>query len=362
MIFINLLDTKNPTTAQFACWVGAIHIEIAMFGASLWFYTSFHREPVVGDHEGGPLRNRITIWESMEVTCSCLRILILLTLVLLYISKTISSRSQERTPNDRLAALTETSGLLACADMESGNVNHHGYGSAEGAAESEPREPAVDSITVPAKGAWEYLNDYSFFLQFMWPSKSCRLQIVVIACFVILILQRILNVLVPAQVGVIVTALASEQKTKALIDPWLQVSLFVFYHWLQGSLGSLRSWLWIPMSQYSYLELSTAAFEHIHGLSLEFHLNKQTGEVLSAMNKCRSVTAFLEQVVFQFIPTFFDLVIAIGYFLVVFDFYFALVFGISSVIYLSVTIRMAQWRAESSRQMTNASRHEEAIK
>jgi ABC-type bacteriocin/lantibiotic exporter with double-glycine peptidase domain len=236
--------------------------------------------------------------------------------------------------------------------MESGNSNHREYGSAGGAADSEPRKPTVDSTTVPPKSWWEYLNDYSLFLPYMWPSKSCHLQIVVIACFALLILQRIANVLVPAQVGTIITALASEQKTKTLSVPWLQVSLFIFYRWLQHSLGSLRSGLWIPMSQYSYLELSTATFEHIHRLSLDFHLSKKTGEVLSAMSKCRNVTAFLEQVVFQLIPTLFDLIIAIGYFLVVFDTYYALVVGISSFLYLFVTIRMAQWRAESSRQMT----------
>jgi hypothetical protein len=333
-----------------------------MFGASLWLYTSFHREPVVGDPEGGPFRESMSIWESMEVASNGFRILILLTLVVLYISKAISSRSQERTSNGHLAALTENSGLLACADLESGNANQRRYGSTGGADDSEPQKPTVDSTTVPPKSGWEYLNDYSLFLPYMWPSKSCHLQIVVIACFALLILQRIVNVLVPAQVGAIITALASEQKTKTLSVPWLQVSLFIFYRWLQDSLASLRSGLWIPMSQYSYLELSTATFEHIHRLSLDFHLSKKTGEVLSAMSKCRNVTAFLEQVVFQFIPTLFDLIICIGYFLVVFDTYYALVVGISSFLYLSVTIRMAQWRAESSRQMTNASRHEEAVK
>jgi ABC-type transport system involved in Fe-S cluster assembly fused permease/ATPase subunit len=110
------------------------------------------------------------------------------------------------------------------------------------------------------------------------------------------------------------------------------------------------------------MELSTAAFEHVHGLSLDFHLGKKTGEVLSALSKGSSINTFLEQVTFQVVPMLFDLIIAIGYFLVYFDVYYALVVGISTFGYLYVTVRMAQWRAEIRRQMVNASRQEDAVK
>jgi ABC-type transport system involved in Fe-S cluster assembly fused permease/ATPase subunit len=144
--------------------------------------------------------------------------------------------------------------------------------------------------------------------------------------------------------------------------PWLQVFVYVVCRWLQKNLGSLRSALWIPMSDYSYMELSTAAFAHVHTLSLEFHLDKKTGELLSALNNGLIVTMFLEQVVFQFIPTLFDLVIAIGFFLANFDAYYTLVVGVSSYTYFSVTIRMAQWRVESNQKMIDASRNEQAVK
>jgi ABC-type transport system involved in Fe-S cluster assembly fused permease/ATPase subunit len=110
------------------------------------------------------------------------------------------------------------------------------------------------------------------------------------------------------------------------------------------------------------MELSTAAFEHVHGLSLDFHLGKKTGEVLSALSKGSSINTFLEQVTFQVVPMLVDLVVAIVYFLIAFDAYYALTVGISTFGYLYVTIRMAQWRAEIRRQMVNASRQEDAVK
>lgn len=88
-----------------------------------------------------------------------------------------------------------------------------------------------------------------------------------------------------------------------------------------GVLGALRSALWIPIGQYSYQALSTSAFEHVHSLSLDFHLGKKTGEVLSALSKGNAINTFLEQVSFQVVPMLVDLGVAIIYFLTVFDAY-----------------------------------------
>jgi hypothetical protein len=329
-----------------------------------------HHEPIVGDPEGGKLRRTITHWESMEIVSSSVRILILFTLVLLYASKSFTIKGHEQKAH-RPNGVSESTGLLDASGAEhgngNGNANGHSYGSTNGAAGPKaikPEDPWVRPTTMPSTSWWEYLSGYSLFFPYLWPSKSRRLQIVVMLCFVLLVAQRIINVLVPIQVGLIVKELTTGEG-KSFHVPWFQIFLYVVFRWLQGGqglLGSMRSTLWIPVSQYSYMELSTAAFEHVHGLSLDFHLGKKTGEVLSALSKGSSINTFLEQVTFQVVPMLIDLCIAVGYFLIAFDAYYALVVGISTFGYLYVTIRMAQWRAEIRRQMVNASRQEDAVK
>lgn len=294
----------------------------------------------------------------MEVASSGLRILILLALILLYTSNEISLRRKDVTTNNDFTTSTETTRLLAA---RIGSTNFNEYNSMNGIADVELQKP-IPLAPAPAESWMSYLSDYSLLLPYMWPFKSVRLQILVIVCFILVILQRIVNVLVPAQLGTIVTALTIQQERNEFDVPWLKVFVFIFYRWLQKNLGTLRSALWIPMSDYSYMELSTATFAHVHCLSFDFHLNKQTGEIISALNNGHSVTGFLEQVVFQFIPTVFDLIIATGYFVVMFDIYHALVVGVFSYTYFSLTTSMAQWRVKSNREMTNAMRHEQAIK
>lgn len=145
----------------------------------------------------------------------------------------------------------------------------------------------------------------------------------------------------------------------------MQISLYILFRFLQGSmglLGAIRSTLWIPIGQYSYQALSTSAFEHVHSLSLDFHLGKKTGEVLSALSKGSAINNFLEMVTFQVVPMLVDLGLAVAYFLYEFDAYYALIVAIVTFCYLYITIRMAQWRADIRREMTNKSREEDAVK
>lgn len=366
LVLISLVDAKpSPQGAQFATWLLAVPLDAIIWAASLIIYTNPHREPVVGDPRGGPWRNDMTGWEAIEVASNGIRVFTLLALVFLYIMST-SQSSNGRKADSRLAGdVAETRGLLSEA---AAGTNGSAYGATHTNGHASPAQKPVDPwvrpSTVPSTSWWEYLSGYSLFFPYLWPSKSRRLQFVVVICFVLILLQRVVNVLVPYQVGVITNILADEEG-KGMSIPWLQICLYILYRWLQGNqglIGSLRSSLWIPVSQYSYMELSTAAFEHVHSLSLDFHLGKKTGEVLSALSKGNSINTFLEQVTFQVVPMLIDLGVAICYFLIFFDPYYALVVAIVTFCYLYVTVRMAQWRAEIRRQMVNASRQEDAVK
>ncbi|PLN86241.1 putative vacuolar ABC heavy metal transporter [Aspergillus taichungensis] len=365
IILVSLLDTNpSPTFPQFVSWLVAIPVELAILGVSFSLYAGAHREPIVGDPAGGRLRHGITGWESMEVVSNAVRLMILLVVALLYMCSAIKVKTHGRKAARNLAnGSNETTGLLDSSRAENGDhygATHAAHGHQQS---SKPADPWVRPTSVPSTSWWEYLSGYSLFFPYLWPSKSRRLQIVVVICFVLIILQRVVNVLVPYQVGVITNILSKNDGDFRV--PWFDICLYILYRWLQGNqglIGSLRSSLWIPVSQYSYMELSTAAFEHVHGLSLDFHLGKKTGEVLSALSKGSSINTFLEQVTFQVVPMLIDLCVAIVFLLIALDAYYALVVTIVTFCYLYVTVRMAQWRAEIRRQMVNASRQEDAVK
>jgi hypothetical protein len=349
-----------------ATWSAATILETVLVALSLAIYTHAHREPTAG-HRSQKLRFHMTDWEAAEVALDLLRIVLLLALIGFYVFFVILPR---RSSPDETGSASETAALLGGGADQNGHAeNGHAngsYGTTHPVGgkhqHTEGAPPAWSRPTgAPARSWWEYIKGYHVFFPYLWPSKDRRLQIVVVLCFMLVLAQRVVNLLVPDQLGHIVSRLSGQEKG----SPWTAIILFITLRFLQGSngvLGAARSALWIPVSQYSYRELSVAAFEHVHSLSLDFHLGKKTGEVLSALGKGSSINTFLEQVTFSVLPMLIDLAVAIGYFLIRFDAYYALVIAVVTFWYIYLTIRMAQWRAEIRREMVNADREEDAVK
>lgn len=371
---ITLIDTKpSPTAAHLITWTAASLMEITLLGASFGVYTTEHREPKVGDPRGGRLQKEMSEWEITEVTLDLVRTMLLIALVAFYslfvylqgLSKRRAIAAQE----------SERQSLLGSAGAEDGetgdNTGHaNGYGTANGSPNGKPpgsRQQAQAGWEKPqqppARSWWEYIRAYGMFIPYIWPYKNRRLQLFFVLSIMIVILQRGIQVLVPIQAGEITDVLAGEKGPVRM--PWKPIILYVTFRIFQGSnglLGAARQILWIPIEQYSYRELSVAAFEHVHQLSLEFHLGKKTGEVLSALGKGASLNTFLESITFNVLPMLIDLGVAVIYFLIKFDAYYALVIAVVTFWYIYITIRMASWRADIRRAATNASREEDAVK
>lgn len=367
LFLISLLDSKpSPTAAHLSTWVVGLVLEAVLVACSLALYTHAHYQPTAGNPENPKLRFYMTEWEAAEVAIDLLRIVLLLALVGFYVVFVILRQTRK---TQEAGSSSETTSLLANG-AENGHANgangNGSYGSVHPVGgkhqHTEGAPPAWSRPTgAPTRSWWEYIKGYGVFFPYLWPSKDRRLQVMVVICFVLVMAQRVINLLVPDQLGHIVDRL--EHRVPG--SPWTAICLFIAFRFLQGTngvLGAARSALWIPVSQYSYRELSVAAFEHVHSLSLDFHLGKKTGEVLSALGKGSSINTFLEQVTFSVVPMLLDLGAAIGYFLIKYDAYYALVIAIVTFWYIYLTIRMAQWRAEIRREMVNADREEDAVK
>ncbi|KAK1086316.1 ATP-binding cassette-type vacuolar membrane transporter Hmt1 [Friedmanniomyces endolithicus] len=373
LFLVTLIDSKpSPTFAHLVTWAVALIMEIIMIGASFGVYTQDHREPKVDDPTGGELQRDMTEWEIMEVTLDLVRIILLLALVSFY---TLFVFLQGHKKTAQAGSAEERTSLLADGHgAENGNASgppgSYGAtnGAPNGATNGKPHGPHEAPAgwekpkENPTRSWWEYIRAYAIFVPYIWPSKDRWLQVNFVVCIAIVLVQRGIQVLVPYQSGVITNALAGE--SGPVYMPWGAISLYILFRIFQGGnglLGAARQVLWIPIEQYSYRELSVAAFEHVHMLSLEFHLGKKTGEVLSALGKGSSLNTFLESITFNVLPMLIDLGVAIIYFLIKFDAYYALVIGVVTFWYIYITIRMAAWRADIRRQATNASREEDAL-
>lgn len=351
----------SPNSAHFITWLSAIPLEILIIVVSLRIYSVPHFEPRVGDQLGGKFRESITGWETVEVIVYLIRVVLLLGLSIVFYSVKI----QLRKPKESNSATENERTPLLRGDAEAGN-RPNGHARAPGPT-SEPKEQ-VDAWAKPTEVPnitwYAYLKGFVLLIPYLWPKKSLKLQLLAASCILIMAGQRVINVFVPVMVGKITNALSGDDG-KGVHAPWLDIALYILFRWLQGSQGILsatRSILWIPVEQYSYRAISTAAFEHVHGLSAEFHTGKRTGELISALNKGSAINSFLEMVTFQVGPMVFDLIVAVVYLTIKFDAYLGLVVAMTTFLYIYVTIRLASWRVALRRNYVNAEREMEAVK
>ena len=384
-LVITLVHWKDsPSVVHFVMWsLGFVGDGIVLLASHLTFKGP-HSVMEDAAAEEAIIRYGPSKWDNADLVIEVVRLVFLLGMVLLYTLLKIgtSYHRRELKEEDRESGHSingETSPLLHT------NGNGNGYhtspqqrrsnnrtdfsnsnGTAEGGGPLRDDHAAFyRPEKLPHKTWWEYLRGYSVFFPYLWPSGQPPLQIRVLIAFTVVIFQRAVNVLVPYALGLVVQALALAVSSGTFAVPSSQLVFFLALKALQGESGLLGCWrntLWVPVQQYSYRVLATAAFEHVHSLSLDFHLGKRTGEVLSAMSKGTYINQFLEQMTFQVTPMLMDLIIAIF----VFGFNFSAVYALFATIitfsYLTMTINMAATRADDRRLMVNCDREEEAIK
>ncbi|TAQ86264.1 hypothetical protein B7494_g5424 [Chlorociboria aeruginascens] len=211
---------------------------------------------------------------------------------------------------------------------------------------------------------WTYAKGFTIFFPYVWPLHSKKLQFRAVLVGVCLLASNAFNVLIPNQMGVMVDRLKSY-----VVDGnhdqnvWLPVAVYAILLFVSGGacIGWIQKWLWIPLEQYSYDALSTAAHSHIMNLSSDFHDNKNSSDLNHAVSGGRSVADLLDTVCFQVIPMFIDLTLAFVYLCGLFGPFMALILAVTVISYLYITTKLYALRANKRRDYIAIHRKEWSV-
>lgn len=193
---------------------------------------------------------------------------------------------------------------------------------------------------------------------FLWPKKNFILQLQVVCCIILLFLGRVLNLVVPIYSKLIVDSMTAVP----LLFRWDLVLLYVGFKFLQGGgtggmglLNNVRSFLWIGIQQYTTREVEVSLFKHLHSLSLRWHLSRKTGEVLRVMDRgTDSINNLLNYILFSIMPTLIDIVVAVVYFVTLFNAWFGIIVFVTMMLYIAATVAVTEWRTKFQRSMNLA--------
>jgi ATP-binding cassette subfamily B protein len=137
-------------------------------------------------------------------------------------------------------------------------------------------------------------------------------------------------------------------KTTEQIWMWFPLGLLLAYgsvRLLNILLGEIRDVLFGRVTERAMRRMALKVFRHLHHLSLDFHLSRQTGALQRDIERGTNGISFLMRfVIFNILPTIFELCLVIGLLLYNYPPWFALITLVAVVAYVMYTARITEWR------------------
>lgn len=204
-------------------------------------------------------------------------------------------------------------------------------------------------------GGWfGYLKDFSIFIPYVVPRKDLKVQACLLLCITTLVLQRFCQVLIPHMLGSIADKATSGSAPIRELLILFAIDIFDS----ESGLGLIQDLTKIPIKQFSYRELTNAAFKHVMAQSIDFHSTQDSAEVMKANEQGEALGNVLETVVIEIVPTLIDVIIACVIFYRKFNPLTAAVLLGMSIIYLAAEASSSRLTTDDRRNLTKAQRLE----
>ena len=202
-----------------------------------------------------------------------------------------------------------------------------------------------------------YLKTFKLLFPFLWPNKRSDLRRRVSLALICLILAKVASVYTPLILGRSVDSL-TELSSGINLLMLIPIALIISYGVVRiASLTfeGMRDALFSKVSQHAIREVSLTIFKHLHSLSLQFHLNRQTGALSKFIDRgTKGIDFLMRYVIFNVVPTFIEIILVSIILLNLYGYFYALITIITITIYVILTFIITQWRVQFRRDMNSA--------
>ena len=203
----------------------------------------------------------------------------------------------------------------------------------------------------------KYIKTFKLLLPYLWPKKRIDLRTRVSFAVVALVLAKIASVSTPLVLGEAVNSL-TELSAGINLFMLVPVALIVGYgvaRIISFTFVAIRDALFSKVSQHSIRQISLNMFKHLHNLSLQFHLNRQTGALAKYIDRgTKGIDFLLRYVLFNVVPTFFEILLVSGILFYLYGPWYAVVTLTTIGLYSYLTFQITEWRNVFRKRMNQA--------
>ena len=199
---------------------------------------------------------------------------------------------------------------------------------------------------------------------YIWPSDRRDLKLRVLAATVLLFLAKLATIAVPFTFKWATDALVGQGSAPVAPSSWLfwivasPIIMTLAYGGMRivmAVLGQVRDGIFANVAMHAVRRLAYLAFEHMHKLSLRFHLERKTGGLTRVLERGRNaIETIVRMVIVQLIPTFVELGLIVIVLLRAFDWRYALVVLATVAVFLGFTYAATEWRIAIRRTMNDS--------
>ncbi|PVD28166.1 hypothetical protein C0Q70_10751 [Pomacea canaliculata] len=198
---------------------------------------------------------------------------------------------------------------------------------------------------------------------YIWPKDNYGIKVRVIAALSLLVGSKLVNVQVPFIFKYGVDYLNDTSNFLNLADPsntlfTAGVAIMIGYGVARATaagFNELRNAVFGKVAQSSIRHLARNVFLHLHSLDLNFHLSRQTGALSKAIDRgTRGINFVLSALVFNVVPTLFEVSLVTGIMYYKCGLPFALVTLGCITSYSVFTLLFTQWRTKFRVMMNKA--------
>jgi ABC-type transport system involved in Fe-S cluster assembly fused permease/ATPase subunit len=192
---------------------------------------------------------------------------------------------------------------------------------------------------------------------FLWPKNKKGMKARVVIAVICLLLAKAANIGTPPILGYAVDSLTelSEGINVYMLIPLALIISYGIARIAALGFGELRNAIFSKVAQNAITQLTLNTFKHLHSLSLQFHLGRQTGALSKFIDRgTKGVNFLLTYVLFNVIPTIIEIFLVAGILAFVYGWKYALITLITISLYIVVTFTVTQWRLQFRRRMNAA--------
>ena len=195
------------------------------------------------------------------------------------------------------------------------------------------------------RGDWTTLRR---LLPYLWHYKWR-----VVAALAFMVAAKLANVGVPVLLKHLIDAMTPNpaQPQTLLVVP---VALLMVYGVLRLSVSAfteLRELVFAKATQGAARQIALETFQHLHSLSLRFHLERQTGGMTRDIERgVRGIESLISYSLYSIVPTLIEVVLVLTILGWAFDMWFALITLAALAIYIFFTVYVTEWRTQFRRQ------------